>query len=142
MIIYSLICKDCELLFNSWFSSSRDYEKLKKKNFLNCHVCNSTNIEKNLMSPNLLRSKNNNKINNQDSKSQEIKKIILKYQNYIKKNFDYVGENFTYEARSIYYKDKKASKGIYGTATKEELNELKEEGIVSELIPWVKNNTN
>jgi len=141
MIIYNLICKDCELLFESWFSSSREYEKLKKKNFLNCHVCNSTKIEKSLMSPNILSSKNNI-INNQDLKSQEIKKVISKYQNFIKKNFDYVGENFTYEARSIHYKEKKTSKGIYGTATKEDLKELKEEGIVSEMIPWVKDNSN
>tara|TARA_B110000971_G_scaffold215473_1_gene248980 strand:- start:656 stop:1081 length:426 start_codon:yes stop_codon:yes gene_type:complete len=141
MIIYNLICKDCELLFDSWFSSSREYEKLKKKNFLNCHVCNSTKIEKSLMSPNILSSKNNI-INNQDLKSQEIKKVISKYQNFIKKNFDYVGENFTYEARSIHYKEKKTSKGIYGTATREDLKELKEEGIVSEMIPWVKDNSN
>ena len=93
------------------------------------------------MSPNILSSKNNI-INNQDLKSQEIKKVISKYQNFIKKNFDYVGENFTYEARSIHYKEKKTSKGIYGTATKEDLKELKEEGIVSEMIPWVKDNSN
>ena len=142
MIIYNLICKNCDLLFDSWFSSSMEYEKLKKKKILNCHVCNSINIEKNLMSPNLLRSKNNNKINNQDSKSREMKKIISKHQNFIKKNFDYVGENFTYEARSIHYNDKKVSKGIYGTATKEDLKELKEEGIVTEMIPWVRDNTN
>jgi len=142
MIIYNLICKNCDLLFDSWFSSSMEYEKLKKKKILNCHVCNSINIEKNLMSPNLLRSKNNNKINNQDSKSREMKKIISEHQNFIKKNFDYVGENFTYEARSIHYNDKKVSKGIYGTATKEDLKELKEEGIVTEMIPWVRDNTN
>jgi hypothetical protein len=53
-----------------------------------------------------------------------------------------VGENFANEARSIHYKNKKASKGIYGTATKEDLNELKEEGIDTEMLPWVKNTTN
>ena len=39
-------------------------------------------------------------------------------------------------------KKKKTSKGIYGTATREDLKELKEEGIVSEMIPWVKDNSN
>jgi len=33
MIKYKLICKDCELLFDSWFASSEEYEKLKKRNF-------------------------------------------------------------------------------------------------------------
>ena len=94
------------------------------------------------MSPNVFSSKNSTKIDHLDSKYKEIKKTILDYQNFIKKNFDYVGENFTYEARSIHYKEKKTSKGIYGTATKEDLKELKEEGIVSEMIPWVKDNSN
>ena len=142
MILYKLICKDCKISFDSWFSSSREYEKLKKKKFLNCHVCNSLNIEKTLMSPSIFRSKNNTKINNKNLKYRNIKKTISEYQNFIKKNFDYVGENFAYEARSIHYKNKKASKGIYGTATKDDLKELKEEGIESEMIPWLKNTTN
>jgi len=142
MIKYRLICKDCSISFDSWFSSSREYEKLKKKKFLNCHICNSLNIEKTLMSPSIFRLENDTKTENQNKKKREIKKKISDYQKFIKKNFDYVGENFAYEARSIHYKNKKASKGIYGTATKEDLRELKEEGIEAEVIPWVKNTTN
>ena len=59
MIIYKLICKDCEISFDSWFSSSKEYEKLKKKKFLNCHFCNSLNVGKGLMSPSVSTSKNN-----------------------------------------------------------------------------------
>ena len=142
MIIYKLICKDCEIYFDSWFSSSSEYEKLKKNNFLNCHFCNSLNVEKTLMSPSVLKSKNDNKIDNLDLKYKEIKKTILEYQDFIKKNFDYVGQNFCYEARSVHYQNKKSSKGVYGMATKEDLKELKEEGIEVETIPWLKNNTN
>jgi hypothetical protein len=142
MIVFKLICKDCEISFDSWFSSSREYEKLKKKKFLNCHSCNSLNVEKTLMSPNVFSSKNITKIDHLDSKYKEIKKTILDYQNFIKKNLDYVGENFVYEARSIHYKNKKVSKGIYGTASKKDIKELKEEGIETELMFWVKNTTN
>jgi hypothetical protein len=142
MILYKLICKDCEISFDSWFSSSREYEKLKKQKFLNCHVCDSLNVQKTLMSPSVFRSKDNAKINNQELKAKEIKKTISKYQNFIKKNFDFVGENFAYEARSIHYKNKKASKGVYGTASKEDLKELNEEGIKVEMMPWVKNISN
>ena len=143
MIKYKLICKDCETTFDSWFSSSKEYEKLKKKKFLNCHFCNSLNVGKGLMSPSVSTSKNN--LRDTDSSSEkykEIKKIIYKYQGFIKKNFKYAGENFAYEARSLHYKDKKKAKGIYGTATKKDLNELKEEGIITEILPWIKNNTN
>ena len=142
MIKYKLICKDCEVTFDSWFSTSREYEKLKKKKFLNCHMCNSLNVEKTLMSPSDFKSKNNAKVDNSSKKYKEIKKTIFKYQEFIKKNFNYVGENFAYEARSIHYKSKKSSKGIYGVATKKDLKELKEEGIDAEIIPWVKDNTN
>ena len=143
MIKYKLICKDCETTFDSWFSSSKEYEKLKKREFLNCHFCNSLNVRKALMSPSVSMSKNNLRdINSSSKKYREIKKTIYKYQEFIKKNFDYVGENFAYKARSIHYKNKKHLKGIYGTSTKEDLKELKEEGIDVEIIPWIKNNTN
>jgi len=139
---YRLTCKDCKNIFDSWFSSSKEYERLKKKKFLNCHNCNSLKIEKTLMSPNVLSLKDNSKTDYQTKKYKEITKAISKYQKFIKKNFDYVGQNFVYEARTIHYKNKKASKGIYGTATKEDLKELKEEGIEAKMIPWIKNTAN
>ena len=142
MIKYRLICKDCNITFDSWFSSSKEYERLKKKNFINCHICNSLTVEKTLMSPSVIMTKSDSKISNQIQKYKEAKKVILKHQEFIKKNFNYVGENFTYEARSMHYKNKKNSKGIYGVATKEDFKELKEEGIEAEMIPWVKNATN
>ena len=143
MIKYKLICKDCEITFDSWFSSSKEYEKLKKKKFLNCHFCNSLNVGKALMSPSVNISKNDlRNVNSSSEKYREIKETISKYQEFIKKNFEYVGENFAYEARSLHYKNKKSAKGIYGTATKEDFNELNEEGINAEMIPWIKNNAN
>lgn len=142
MIKYKLVCKNCENSFDSWFSSSKEYEKLKKQKFLNCHICNSSSIEKTLMSPSIVRTNTDNEINIYEDKYKKIKKEIIKYQKFIKKNFDYVGENFAYEARSIHYKNKKNTKGIYGSATKNELKELKEEGVETEMVPWVKENLN
>ena len=34
MIKYKLVCKDCDLSFDSWFASSKEYEKLKKKTII------------------------------------------------------------------------------------------------------------
>ena len=86
MIKYKLICKDCETTFDSWFSSSKEYEKLKKKKFLNCHFCNSLNVGKGLMSPSVSTSKNNLRdIDSSSEKYKEIKKTIYKYQEFIKK---------------------------------------------------------
>ena len=137
MIKYKLVCKDCELNFDSWFASSNEYERLKKKKLLNCHKCNSVKVEKTIMAPQLISQnfKNDKKINFE--KYNKIKKTIKDYQKFIKDNFKYVGDNFAYEARSIHYNSKKKSKGIYGSASKKDLKELKEEGIDAQIIPWI-----
>ena len=143
MIKYKLMCKDCEMTFDSWFASSKEYDKLKKKKFLNCHNCSSLNVEKSLMSPTLINTKNKNQSSVNDlEKISKIKKTIKEYQNFIKKNFKYVGANFAYEARSIHYNSKKKNTGIYGTASKEELKELSEEGIDAQMIPWIEDKNN
>ena len=142
MIKYRLICKDCDLKFDSWFASSNEYERLKKKKLLTCHNCNSFNIEKTIMAPQLI---NNNSKTDQKLKLEKynrVKKTIIDYQKFIKDNFKYVGDNFAYEARSIHYNSKKKSKGIYGSASKDDLKELKEEGIDAQMIPWIDENEN
>ena len=138
MIKYNIICKECELAFDSWFSSSIEYEKLRKKKLLNCHNCNSLNVEKNLMAPKLI----GNQLNNEVKRFKDIKNTIKEYQKFIKNNFEYVGDNFAYEARSIHYNKKKKDKGIYGIASKDDLKELSEEGIDTQSIPWVEDKNN
>ena len=140
MIKYKLICKDCNLSFDSWFSSSNEYEKLKRKNFLNCHHCDSKKIEKTIMAPKIINKEE--KINLKKIRFNQINKKLKEYQNFIKDNFDYVGDNFAYEARSIHYDKKRKEKGIYGTASNDEIKELKEEGIETEVIPWLENKNN
>jgi len=140
MIKYKLTCKDCAKPFDSWFLSSKEFEKLKKSNFLVCPFCNSLNVDKSLMSPSVIHSKKNN--NQEGKKYKEIKNKIKEYQNFIKKNFEYVGENFAYKARSIHYNSKKTKKRIYGNASLSEIKELNEEGIETEIIPWLKDNDN
>ena len=142
MIKYKLACKDCEITFDSWFASSKEFEKLKKKQFLECHICNSKKIDKAIMAPSLRNNKKDIKNDLQLDKFENVKKTIKSYQKFIKENFKYVGENFAYEARSIHYNPKKKSKGIYGKASKKDLAELKEEGIDAQMIPWVEDKDN
>ena len=142
MIKYLLNCKNCSLEFESWFASSKEYDKLKKLKHINCLNCNSLKVEKSLMAPNVVSLKKTN-VSLDEKKFLRVKKKIKEYQKFIKNNFEYVGENFTYEARSIHYDKSKKSKNIYGNATAEEVAELKEEGIEGiETIPWIKENDN
>ena len=142
MIKYKLACKNCETNFDSWFASSKEFEKLKKKCLLVCHICNSKTVDKTLMSPSLRNNKKDIKNDLQLDKYKNIKKTIKSYQKFIKENFKFVGENFAYEARSIHYNPKKKSKGIYGNASKKDLKDLKEEGIDTQMIPWVEDKNN
>ena len=139
MIRYKLRCRNCDNSFDSWFASSKEYDKLKKLKHLNCHYCSSIKIEKTLMAPSIVNTK---KQNISVLKIKKIKNKIKKYQKFIKKNFNYVGDNFSYEARSLHYNNKKKSKGIYGKATANEISELKDEGIDTDVIPWFQNNEN
>ena len=136
MIKYKLTCKDCSYKYDSWFASSKEFEKLKISKYLNCLSCNSLNIDKSLMAPSILNNKTS------DKKFIEAKNKLKEYKKFIKNNFDYVGENFAYEARSVHYNNKKRKKGIYGNASTKEIKELKEEGIETEIIPWVDDREN
>ena len=141
MIKYKLKCKKCNKTFDSWFSSSKEFERIKTLKMLNCNYCNSKNIDKTLMAPNL-NSRNSNDININEYNFKEFKKQIRNYQNFIKRNFKYVGDNFVYEARSIHYSNKKVGKGIFGKAKIKDIKELKEEGINTQVIPWFKDKEN
>ena len=132
MIKYNLKCK-CGKTFESWFASSVEFDSLSKKNFIKCIYCDSSQIKKSVMAPNL--STKSNKIPNKTKLEKNIKKQIKNFKKYIEKNCRNVGENFSQEARRIHY-DNKNSKSIYGKATREETLELLDEGIEVMTIPW------
>ena len=141
MIKYKLNCKSCGNVFDSWFASSKEFEKLKKIKLINCNNCKSLNIEKSIMSPSI-SSNSISKKEKSHSKIHEVKSKIKEFQSYIEKNFEYVGEKFSYEARSIHYENKKSKKGIYGNASSKDISELKEEGIETTQIPWINDKEN
>ena len=136
MIKYNLKCHN-DHEFESWFSNSKEFEKLNKKDLLECIFCSSKKINKSIMAPTILNSKekdNQNEIINQDFKDEKNK--LLNLRKYIENNFDYVGKNFGKKVREVYY-DKKNKNAIYGTTTPKEREELAEEGIDLLSIPWV-----
>ena len=137
MIKYNLKCEN-KHEFESWFSDSNEYEKLKKKMLLECIYCSSSKISKSIMSPMVSIIKNSNKKikSNLDNKFVDEKKRLVEIRQFVEKNFDYVGENFSEKVREIYY-NKKTKKAIYGTTTEKERRELLDEGIDLITIPWV-----
>ena len=136
MIKYNLKCYNGHE-FESWFSNSKEYDKLNNKKLLECIYCSSKKINKSIMSPTILNSKEKDNyidIINKDFKDKKNK--LLNLRKYIEKNFDYVGKEFGRKVREVYY-DKKSKKAFYGTTTAKEREELAEEGIELLSIPWV-----
>ena len=136
MIKYNLKCKNNHE-FESWFSDSNEFDKLNKKNLLECIYCSSKKITKSIMSPmvSLVKEKKNSDIII-DKTFQSEKKQLINLRKYIEKNFEYVGKDFSKKVREIYYDDKR-KKTIYGTTTVKEREELAEEGIDLISIPWI-----
>lgn len=136
MIKYLLKC-ECGVEFESWFSSSEEYDSLERKKLLSCQWCKSKNISKQIMSPQIASKKElNSRLTKQEIFLKTVNKKLRELRNYVEKNSEYVGENFASEARSIHY-DKKNVRSIYGNATQEQTEELLEEGIEVNTVPWV-----
>ena len=136
MIKYILKCNRNHE-FESWFSNSEEFDKLNKRQLLECIYCSSKKISKSIMSPMI------SNLSNKKEKIKEIDKGVIEEKNklfqlrkYIETNFDYVGKDFSKKVREVYY-DKKNKKAIYGTTTPEERKELAEEGIDLLSIPWI-----
>ena len=136
MIKYNLKCSDGHE-FESWFSDSSEFDKLNKKNLLECIYCSSNKIEKSIMAPMISGSKlKEDNLGFTNKKLLNEKKELLKIRKYIENNFEYVGDKFSQKVREVYY-DKENKKTIYGTTTQEERDELAEEGIDLLSVPWV-----
>ena len=141
MIKYILKCQN-KHEFESWFLSSTEFERLKKKKLIKCIFCKSDDVEKSIMSPRVMSlTKNQDKDFSKQREFIKIKKDLLKIRKFVEKNFEFGGERFPQEVRNVYY-DKKKDKNIYGTATLKDREELKEEGIELASVPWIDDKEN
>ena len=135
MIKYNLKCKN-KHEFESWFLDSKEFEKLKLKKMIERSFCGTKSIDKTIMSPNIGIKELEEKGFKTSNKLEKVRSDLLKMRNFIEKNFEYVGTNFPREVRNIYY-DKRKNKNIYGKATQEESEQLKDEGIELTAVPWI-----
>ena len=133
MIKYTLNCNSGHQ-FESWFSNSASFEKLKKSGHLECTVCQSKEVDKSLMAPKITSNsveKRETLISAQTALEKEIKAL----KNKIKATATDVGENFPVEARAMHYGEKE-EKPIIGKATLNEARDLAEEGVSFVPVPW------
>ena len=139
MIKYTLNCKNGHQ-FDSWFSDSESFEKLKTKGHLECVICSSKEVEKSLMAPRITSDngrKDKTLISAQSALEKEIKALKKK----IKATAIDVGKNFPTEARAMHYGEKE-EKPIIGKTTIDEARDLADEGIPFIPLPWADDKQN
>ena len=137
MIVFNLNCSNCNFSFEGWFENTKDYNKQTKKGQVTCPSCNSIEIKKGLMAPNVAK-KSNAKIT---KRNKSIASNVKKLKKIIEKEFDYVGDNFTEEAKKIKYGEVK-ERAIYGEASIEQTKELIDEDIDVLPLPFSTKKTN
>ena len=130
MIRYTLNCNNGHQ-FDSWFSDSASFEKLRENGHLECAICSSKKVEKSLMAPVVTPKKKETLLSKQSALEKEIKALKQK----IKATATDVGENFSAEARAMHYGEKE-EKPIVGKTTIDEAKELADEGIPFTPLPW------
>ena len=123
MIKYNLNCENSHE-FESWFSDSKEFEKLRRKNLL----------KKSIMSPRVINKNKENKDYQKEMK--KMKKDLTELRKFVENNFEYVGDKFARKVREVYY-DENKKKNIYGISTEKERKDLMEEGIDLMSIPWI-----
>ena len=149
MIKYRLKCKSSYCAdqnnFDGWFQNIEAFEKQMDLGLISCPICGGENILKSLTTPSLNKIQNSNKSNSKEKieqntfgneKLKNITTIIRSIKNEIKKHSTFVGDDFVNQARSM-KKGEIIEKSIYGHGTKEEIEQLKDEGIDVINIPWV-----
>ena len=134
MIKYTLQCSNFHQ-FDSWFSSSEAFDKLKASKLLSCELCGDTSVSKSVMAPSVKTKKDEvikgALLQNTLKENNLIKELRKK----VEKSCEYVGDKFAEEARAM-HDGESPERSIYGKTTKQEAKLLLEEGIPVMPLPW------
>jgi hypothetical protein len=133
MIRYALIC-DHDHDFEGWFGSSGDYDDQQARGLLECPVCASKAVRKQIMAPAISGTKRTVR----DVAPAQMQAMMMeaagRIRRHVEENFDDVGDAFASEARAI-HEGKAEDRGIYGQATPKEVRDLVEDGVPVAPLP-------
>ena len=101
MIRYALIC-DHEHDFEGWFASSGDYDDQQGRGLLECPMCGSKTVRKQIMAPAVVGTKRTIP----DPAPAKMQAMMMeaagRIRRHVEENFDDVGDAFATEARAIH----------------------------------------
>ena len=129
MIKYALAC-DHDHPFEGWFGSSADFDDQQARGLLECPVCASQAVRKQIMAPAVSGTKAQKGV--AADAPAPTRAMMMEAMNrvraHVEENFDYVGDRFAREARDI-HEGRSEDRGIYGEATPKEIKSLVEDGV-------------
>jgi hypothetical protein len=132
MIRYALICEhDHE--FEGWFGSSGAFDEQAAQGQVECPLCASHAVRKQIMTPALAGTKARGEAKTQPTRAMMME-AMGRVRRHVEENFDNVGDRFADEARAI-HQGRAEDRGIYGQATPSEVRELAEEGVQVAALP-------
>ena len=133
MIRYALACEH-EHDFEGWFGSSADYDDQLAKGQLECPVCASRAVRKQIMSPAVAGTKTRGAPAGDQPTRAMMMEAMGRVRAHVEENFDYMGDRFADEARAI-HEGRSEERGIYGEATPKEVRALVEDGVPVAPLP-------
>jgi len=121
MIAYDLRCCHGHQ-FETWFKNLKAFELQRKRGFIECPRCGSTDISL-VYSASTIRGRSLSRGSAQGPSS-----LTVRLGKFLEENFEDVGSNFPEEARRAYYGEAEP-RNIRGETTPSEEEDLREEGI-------------
>ena len=144
MIVFDLGCENNHR-FEGWFSSSDDFEKQLHRKLISCPFCSNGNVVRlphasHIKSsarprPEPAQAQQNREASREEQQYANVgREILAKLVEHIIEHTEDVGAAFPEEARKIHYQET-PERQIRGTASREEVEELVDEGIEVVKLP-------
>lgn len=133
MIRYALTC-DHDHEFEGWFASSADFDDQQGRGQVECPLCASRMVRKQIMAPAVAGTKRTLRETSPAKVQSMMMEAAGRIRAHVEENFDDVGDGFASEARAI-HEGKAEDRGIYGQATPKEVRDLVEDGVPVAPLP-------
>jgi hypothetical protein len=157
MICFSLRCEN-DHQFESWFKDGAAYDRMAASGLVECPVCGDSHVSKALMTPAVTKAPG---VKGRPDAAPAAKApappppapvepprraagpmpaqvvaLLQRMRQEVETNCDNVGADFAREARRMHDGEIEA-RGIYGQASDEEAEALRDDGIEITRIPWI-----